>query len=167
MMNLDNWQLIEYAEIVIDDGEREALYRLTFKTMTALDEAMFNRRRTECLNRLSEVYGEYSEADDETKFMADTLFTLMVKHAGAMASLKSIEVQDDKGAWESASVPDEWRDTFEFAQNAPAGIIDYLFRSALMAGNTLRVYGFNVVADDDAGEKKAFRLNVNAPKSES
>jgi len=164
-MNLTDWQIIEHAELTIDDGKSETEYRFTFGSLTTYAEAKFNRKRSALLDTLEEKIGaKYNESDAEQKADMDTLYVLMLKHAGILAALQLVEVKDDEGKWQPGTFPEGWRDAYEFAMYGPAGVLDYLYNAVLIAGNSLRTLGLNLPATD---EKKVFRLNVSAKKSKS
>ena len=153
---LENWQFNEPGCLLVTDGEIEQEYRLTFKTMSAFDEAKFRRKRSQAFAILDEQFGVDAERTDEQKDDAWILLDLLVKHAAVISALASVEVKAGD-EWQPAKLPDLWYDAKQFAYNVPGGIIDPLFEAVIEAGNPARLFMFLPATDD---EKKMLRLTV-------
>lgn len=158
---LENWQHDQPVSLFASDGETEQEYRLTFKTLSAFDEAKFRSRRGKIFTALNEEFGEFETRTDEQKEDALLLGDVMLKHAIVMSALTSVEIKDGK-KWTPTRLPDLWYDAKQFAFNAPGGILDILVEAVIEAGNPARMFSFMPTSDD---EKKMLRLNVQPSKS--
>ncbi|HSG63309.1 MAG TPA: hypothetical protein VLA24_17930 [Pseudomonadales bacterium] len=155
-MMLEQWQFSQPIGITVSDGEAEKEYRLTFKTMTAFDEAKFRARRGKIQGILVALYGNLDERTVEQTEDADALADILFRHAIIMSALATVEVLNGK-KWEPTRLPEPWYDAKEFAFNAPAAILDPLVQAVLDAGNPYRLFTFGSLTDD---EKKMTRLTV-------
>lgn len=161
-MNLTDWQHKESVSLFASDGENEVEYRLTFKTMSALDEAKYQRAMRKARTLIDEVYGKPDDRSEDDQADAEALMTILIEHAAIMAALDTVEVKDEDGDWEDARLPEEWYDGQAFATSAPAGLINELFVAVSAAGNFPLMFGFTPATDD---EKKALRLTVRRSTS--
>lgn len=161
-MNLTDWQHKESVSLFASDGENEVEYRLTFKTMSALDEAKYQQARRRAFTIADEVYGNPEDRTEDDKANAEAMLSVLFQHAAIMAALDTVEVKDEDGDWEDARLPEEWYDGQAFATSAPAGLINELFVAVSAAGNFPRMFGFTPATDD---EKKVLRLTVRRSTS--
>lgn len=158
---LENWQLNQPVSLFADDGETEHEYRLTFKTLSAFDEAKFKARRAKIGAILDEEFGDIADRTDEQKADAGALLDIMYRHAMIMAALAKVELRDGD-EWKPSRLPDSWYDAKLFAYNAPASILDALVEAVIDAGNPWRIFSFLPMSDD---EKKMLRLTVRPSNS--
>lgn len=156
-MQLSNWQQQNAITLIASDGDEETEYRVTFKTMTAYDEAVFNRKRAKAFGILEDVFGPADDRDEETVENAIALLDIMVKHAAIMASLGSVERKNGKG-WIPDRLPEIWYDAKEFAYHAPHSVLNHLFEAAIDAGNPMQVFSFAPLGE---AEKKTLRIHVH------
>lgn len=173
MTMLEQWQHNEPVSIFASDGETEQEYRLTFKTMSAFEEAKFSRNRNKAGAILEELFGPAKERTDEQNEDAWAMFDVLIKHAAIMAALAKVEVrsvpqptEDDApvepGDWTEARLPDAWYNAKEFPYHAPASVLNLLFDAVIAAGNPYRLFSFLPASD---AEKKALRLTVRPSAS--
>lgn len=156
MSLLDQWQRNEPVSLFASDGETEQEYRLTFKTMSAFDEAKFLRNRSKAGLILEEVFGKADDRTAEQNEDAWSLYGILVSHAAIMAALVKVELRNGE-TWEESRLPDEWYNAKDFAYNAPASVMTLLFEAVIAAGNPGRLFSFLPISDD---EKKVLRLSV-------
>lgn len=156
MSLLDQWQRNEPVSLFASDGETEQEYRLTFKTMSAFDEAKFLRNRSKAGLILEEIFGKSDDRTDEQNEDAWAMFDILIKHAAVMAALAKVELRTGE-AWGEARLPDDWYSAKDFAYNAPASVLTLLFDAVIAAGNPYRLFSFLPGTDD---EKKVLRLTV-------
>ncbi len=161
MSLLEQWQRNEPVSLFASDGENEQEYRLTFKTMSAFDEAKFLRNRSKVGVVLNELFGD---ADQRTPEQTDdywSMFDILVKHAAIVAALAKVELRTDE-KWEDSRLPETWYSAKEFAYNAPATVLNMLFEAVIAAGNPYRLFSFLPTSED---EKKVLRLTVKPSTS--
>lgn len=161
MSLLEQWQHNQPVSLFVSDGETEQEYRLTFKTMSAFDEAKFLRNRNKAVAILEEIYGKADDRDDEQNEDSWALYGILVQHAAIMAALAKVELRNGE-AWEDARLPDDWYNAKDFAYNAPASVLPLLFDGVIAAGNPYRLFSFLTGTDD---EKKVLRLTVRPSAS--
>ncbi len=164
-------------EFVIDDGETEVEYRLTFGACTGYQKSLFDRYRERSFGIIADEFMPPAEGDKKpvvvgrkryaemakalSRFdldMAETKLNAMIIHAATLASLKKVEVKKDE-AWVDGKLPDFWYDMSEAAEKMSPELADALLTRTFMV-NPARLFGFLSDTDD---EKKDLRLTV--PKS--
>lgn len=151
-MNLQNWQLVEYVELEVSDGEQTQLYRLVFATCNNYDIALFNRRRLKVFDHMRATFGENWVDEDE----AMALLNVMIGHLMILAALKKVELKQGD-AWLETKLPDAWYDFERFPQEVPAGVLDVLTDAVVAAGNNNRVFSILPATEE---EKKRLRMTV-------
>lgn len=157
MSLLEQWQRNEPVSLFVSDGESEQEYRLTFKTMSAFDEAKFLRNRGRAGLVLEEIFGKADERTLEQAEDSLAMFEILVKHAAVMAALAKVELRNGE-EWQESRLPETWYSAKDFAHNAPASVLTLLFEAVIAAGNPYRLFSYLPTTED---EKKVLRLTVN------
>lgn len=161
MSLLEQWQRNEPVSLFASDGETEQEYRLTFKTMSAFDEAKLARGRNKAVSILAEIFGEADSRTDEQNDDSWSLYGILVQHAAVMAALAKVEMRNGE-TWEESRLPEEWYNAKEFAFKAPGSVLTLMLGGVIAAGNPPRLLNLMPVTDD---EKKALRLTVQPSAS--
>lgn len=171
----------ETLEFVIDDGEIEREYRLTFGACNGYQKSLFDRYRERAFGLIADEHpvpvdddkkpgavlssrARYAEAIKTlTPFERDAVeskLNAMILHAASLVSLRQVEAKEGD-EWQPAKLPDFWYDMSEAVEQLSSDLSDALLVKTFTA-NPARLFGFLTDSDD---EKKMLRLTV--PKSES
>lgn len=168
----------ETLEFVVDDGEAEVEYRLTFGACNGYQKALFDRYRERAFGIIADehpvTYDEkeplpgsrkryidsVKEMSPHEQDMAESKLNAMILHAASLASLKRVEVKSGD-EWVDGKLPEFWYNLSEAAEQLSSDLSDALLVRTFMV-NPPRLFGF---LTDTLAEKKVLR--VSAPKSES
>lgn len=178
----------ETLEFLIEDGECEQAYRLTFGACSGYQKSLFDRYRDRAFGLVADEYApvEREEASAEgeeakpvvalssrlryfetrdslqpfARDMADSKLNAMIFHAAAMVSLRKVEVKagDD---WIIGKLPDFWYDMSTAVEQLSEDLANALTMKTFIV-NPPRLFGF---VSDGPDEKKDLRMIV--PKSVS
>ena len=168
-------------EFVVDDGDAEVEYRLTFGACNGYQKSLFDRYRERAFGIIADEYAppakdgkkadvvplarvRYAETvkalSTFERDAAESKLNAMILHAANLASLRKVEAKDGE-TWTEAKLPEFWYDMSAAVEQISSDLADALLVKTFTV-NPPRLFGF--LTDNDE-EKKMLRLIV--PKSVS